>query len=181
MKQMLSNRIKCHRTAMFLATVIHFGYSVLIGLALLQGDPQKSLRCSILHVAERAVYLVSNLILMLYYLHLYRNGRMQSMDIFIFDLQKKIALYCLFLPIGVVGTHNLTNLYICRQEPFPLHTTLIYCTHLVAECLLLWMYFCWYQRELKRYSGGETQSEELTSRNQTTTDSVANQGDTLNN
>lgn len=166
---------------MIIASLIHMGYCVMLLLSLLEGDGQKSFRCTILHISERVCYLLANMILMLYFFHLYRNGRMQSMDIFIFDLQKRTALYVMLMPLMIIGLHCSMNVYICRHEAFPVHTTMIYCVHLAVESLLLWAYFCWYQSELKRYSGGETQTEEFSGRNQGPTDGVANQSDTLNN
>ena len=166
---------------MILACLVHTAYCVVLLLSMLEGDSQKSLRCTILHMSERVCYLLANMILMLYYFHLYQNGRMQSMDIFIFDLQKRTALYGLLMPLIIAGLHCTTNAYICRHEPFPVHTTAIYCSHLTAESLVLWLYFCWYQAELKRYSGGDTQTDDFSGRNQGLPDNVANQGDTLNN
>lgn len=167
---------------MIVCSLFHLGLSILLFYNLLAVQRSNALRCTVIHASERTLYLVANLLLMIYYFHLYRHGRVQSMDIFIFDLQKRIAIYGLFLPLLVVGLHNLSNVYFCREEPFPLHTTVLYFCQLAVELLLLLVYFSWYQRELKRYSGEESQPEEIISRNQSSPEIGTTQPeDTLNN
>lgn len=181
---MLMNRIRCHRSFMLICSLIHLGIMLLVLIELLKFQKSNALQCTILHNLERSLYFASNFVLMMYFFHLYRHGRVQSMDIFIFDLQKRIALYGLFLPFGFAGLHNMSNFYFCRDEPFSFHATVFYFCHLSLEFLFLWGYFTWYQRELKRYSGEETQADEFSSRTQSSDQDIGGTtkaGDTLNN
>lgn len=49
---------------------------------------------------------------------------------------------------------------VCPGEPFPFTIVMIQYVQLVTELFMVYGYITWYQKELKRYSGGETETEE---------------------
>ena len=174
---MLSNRIKCHRVTMGIMSAVHLGYTCVLLICMLEQGYQPSARCSLMHFLATAIYIVLNGMLTLYFFHLYKYARTQSMDIFIFEMQKKIVGYGLMISFAIVLEHAICNLYVCRVFPINKTLTIFRWLHIFVECLSLRIYFGWHQEELTKYSGGQS---EVYAANKSSASS-GNNADTFNN
>lgn len=173
---MLSNRIKCHRATMGILSGIHLAFSCVLLICLLEQAYEKTARCTFMHYLASAIYACLNAMLTLYYFHLYKYARTQSMDIFIFEIQKRLVAYGMLVSFAVLVEHAVCNVYVCREEPINKALTIARWLQVFLECLALRIYFGWHQDELTRYSGG--QSEVYPPKSNA---SSANHADTFNN
>lgn len=172
--EMLSNRIKCHRATMGILSAIHLAFTCILVICLLDQPYEKTARCTFLHYLASAIYAGLNGMMTLYYFHLYKYARTQSMDIFIFEIQKRLVAYGMLVSFAILVEHAVCNVYVCRLEPISKALTIIRWLHVFLECLSLRIYFGWHQEELTKYSGG--QSEVMKSNS-----STAQNTDTFNN
>lgn len=172
---MLANRIKCHRATMGILSGVHLALTCVLVICLLEQGYQTSARCTLLHFIASLIYTVFNGMLTLYYFHLYKYARTQSLDIFIFEIQKRIVAYGMLVSFSILVEHGLCNLYLCRDQPISKSVTIARWLHIFSEFLALRIYFGWHQDELTKYSGG--QSEVNTGK----AEGSVNPGDTINN
>lgn len=114
--------------------------------------------CNGVHLLNAGAYVGCNLLLLLYFGHLARKAKIQSMDILIFDLQLRIIKILFIIPAGFLAAQVVSGV-LCPSDPFNLKLTIIHMVHIIVELTLLHMYISWYQGELKRYGGGEIQPE----------------------
>lgn len=173
-EKMLSQRIKNHKLFMTILTILHLCLTFLSAFFILTSDRLRETKCSIMHFSCRLLYLAMNFGMFLYFAHLARNSKIQSIDIYIFDLQIRLIRVMWLIPLLLWAAHLLAGGF-CPKEPFPTGVTLFHFMHLELELIILYLYVIWYQTELKRYSGAELQSEmkfNPTGQSTTTTNSI---------
>lgn len=151
---MLNSRISLHMALMFLLAGLHLLLILLVGYQIGVIKTMESTKCGSLHMATRLLYLSLNLVMLLYVFNLARKAKIQSMDIYIFDLQIRIVKILMPVVCTLCVCYLLTN-HMCVTNKFPEIHFLLYFSHLMVELLALWAYFTWYQAELKRYCGAE--------------------------
>lgn len=151
---MLNSRISLHMALMFLLAGLHLVLLLLVGFQIAVDKTMESSKCGSLHFATRLLYLALNLVMLLYVFNLARKAKIQSMDIYIFDLQIKIVKILIPVASSLCLAYFLTN-HVCLTNKFPQIQFLLYFSHLMVELLALWAYFIWYQAELKKYCGAE--------------------------
>lgn len=98
------------------------------------------------------------------------------MDIFIFEIQKRLVAYGMLASFIILIEHAITNVYVCREEPIAKPLSILRWLHVFLEFLSLRVYFAWHQEELNKYSGGQP---EVTYNNKTSNSNP--QADTFNN
>lgn len=160
---MLNSRIKTHKSFMMALGLFHFFVSAVTAVETIKSEQKSQRKCNALHFSSRLVYLAMNLVLLYYFWHLSRHAKLQSMDIYIFDHQLKIIRSLWLMPLLLWAHFYLTGT-ICPNEPFPFVAVLAQFLHLTIELFLVYAYVGWYQGELKRYSGADTQPEDLNSK-----------------
>jgi len=163
--QMLSARISTHKRAMTSMTILHLGLVFLTLVQSLRDSSKQSKLCGFMHFSNRLVYLGLNFLFAVYFGHLARNAKIQSMDIYIFDFQKKIVRGALFLPLALIGNYLLST-RLCPSEPLDFSLCTLYFGHLLTEICLLLFYLDWYQAELRKY-GGDSQQPDTAKNNET--------------
>ena len=142
---------------MGILSVIHLAFTCILIICLMEQGYQQMPRCTFMHFLASAIYAGLNGMLTLYYFHLYKYARTQSMDIFIFELQKRLVAYGSLVSFAILVEHAICNVYVCRQEPLSKPATIIRWLQVFLECLALRVYFGWHQDELTKYSGGQSE------------------------
>ena len=160
---MLNSRIKSHKSLMMALGLFHCVVAAVSAVEAVKSDPKSQKKCNVLHFSSRLLYVAMNLALLFYFSHLSRHAKLQSMDIYIFDHQLKIIRSLWLMPL-LLWAHFFTTGSLCPGEPFPFAAVLAQFLHLTIELFLVYAYVAWYQGELKRYSGAETQAHDLSSK-----------------
>ena len=109
---MLNSRISLHMALMFLLAGLHLVLLLLVGFQIAVDKTMESSKCGSLHFATRLLYLALNLVMLLYVFNLARKAKIQSMDIYIFDLQIKIVKILIPVASSLCLAYFLTN-HVC--------------------------------------------------------------------
>lgn len=141
---------------MGILSAVHLAYTCILAIYLLEQGYQPTARCTFMHFVATAIYVALNAMLTLYFFHLYKYARTQSMDIFIFEIQKRIVAYGMLVSFAILVEHAVCNVYVCRPYPLSKTASIARWLQVFLECLALRIYFGWHQEELTKYSGGQS-------------------------